>query len=420
MCGIIGYSGLSLFNIDKIKILFLYNETRGEDSTGLYTPENGIVKSIDSVSDFIYNKKIKISNMLIGHCRKCSMGTIRESNAHPFEIDNIIGVHNGHIKNTHDLCTWDEKRYFDLDIDSQMIMYLLSKYKDPRFLYKINGSAALLFTDKRTNIVYAFRNDQKPLFYGKIKKDMYISSIEDSLKAIGCKNIESFKENYLYQIESGKITKKLFICNKEKILKINKKNFVDGRYILNSDLVERGSSKEGDEKLFIAKKDEIIEVKFKDNKATFISSVNGTPYEINCNYLNEINEDHTNINENIENDDSKDIKVDASKDIAEIGKDDNKVMEIKSNNELEEELLFGNENISVEVNDVFNLIYIKINEIINSQIVFIEEYLKEYGETDEIDIITVINDTRDQINNEVTSIYEQMSLEVGETYSLNK
>jgi len=42
MCGQLGYSGTKPFDIEKIKLLTLWNSLeRGEDATGFYSPLNG-------------------------------------------------------------------------------------------------------------------------------------------------------------------------------------------------------------------------------------------------------------------------------------------------------------------------------------------------------------------------------------------
>ena len=70
MCGQLGYSGKTPCDIEKIKILLLWNSLeRGEDSTGLYSPENGLIKTIKKGADFIIDNEIKPDLIMMAHAR---------------------------------------------------------------------------------------------------------------------------------------------------------------------------------------------------------------------------------------------------------------------------------------------------------------------------------------------------------------
>ena len=221
MCGLVGYIGKDNFDLQKIKFLLYWNAMeRGRDSTGVFTPLSGVVKDAEEASVFINDKKniIVPDKLLIGHTRYKTVGSVTKKNAHPFEHSNLIGVHNGGISNIWELVRKKDLKTADYDVDSDALFAILNKDSNPSVLGEIEGAAAILFIDKSKtdNILYCFRNKERPLFRGKIGNSMYISSIKESLEAIDCIEIKEFKENYLYTIIDGEIKHTLKIKPFEK------------------------------------------------------------------------------------------------------------------------------------------------------------------------------------------------------------
>lgn len=210
-CGLIGYSGYNDFSKDKVNMLLYWNSMeRGKDSTGLYTPMTGIIKDAKEAKEFIEEKREEIVEdvLLIGHVRAKTVGAVNKENAHPFQYGDIRLAHNGTLTNHWELCRQAGLNSADYQVDSQVLTAILAKDKHPKVLTKFLGAAALLFTDvEEDNRLYAFRNGGRPLFRGKVDDNMYISSISESLLAIGCTGVEEFKEDYLYVIHEGKILK---------------------------------------------------------------------------------------------------------------------------------------------------------------------------------------------------------------------
>jgi len=208
MCGIIGFSGKNKFNKDKIIQLIMWNTfERGLDATGVYSPKNGLIKTTDNGFDFVQSQNILEDDIFMAHVRAATVGDkAKAENAHPFRYHGVTLLHNGTLKNHHDLIYKNEFKYADFSVDSQVIAAVIGKDQNFNVISEIDGPAALLIHhDKTPNIIYAFRNSDRPLFRGMIGDDMYISSIKDSLKLIGCTKIKDFKENYLYAIKDGKI-----------------------------------------------------------------------------------------------------------------------------------------------------------------------------------------------------------------------
>lgn len=214
MCGIVGFvgTGKSQFDLNTIKILMYVNsKQRGTDACGVFTPELGILKSTGEAYDFLYKNEDKIvpSNIFIGHVRAKTKGVNSDENAHPFIYDNIVGVHNGTLTNNDDLIKEVGGNPVDFKVDSQAIFYRLGKDKKATVLSDLKGPAAVLFQDTTSpDILYAFRNDERPLVFGKRPEGLYISSIADPLEWVNCTHIEHALPGYIYQLRNGIVEKK--------------------------------------------------------------------------------------------------------------------------------------------------------------------------------------------------------------------
>lgn len=250
-CGIVGFAGFAgnTFKADKIKYLLHINQERGKDATGIWDKINGLQKNVEKAEDFVINPEIKWeegSNILIGHCRAGSSGAKTNLQAHPHETTNIVGVHNGTLRELYELSKNYNLGNFNLiansekkgeteedfipkfqvptiasyheNTDSQLLYKIMDGSKSTQVLSYIDGSAALLFHDKNVpDTVYAYRKDytyaadDRPLFYGtyisKNKKEktsgIYFSSIEKSLKLIGCENITTVKTGCVSVFKNG-------------------------------------------------------------------------------------------------------------------------------------------------------------------------------------------------------------------------
>jgi len=249
MCGLTGFSGSSKFRPDKIKMLMLANMTRGVHATGMFV--NGeITKEADDAITFFASHELEADKIFIGHDRAATIGNkTNPKNAHPFQYGTTVGVHNGTLKNHWDLVKKNGKEWKDFDVDSQVLIWLLDKNKDFKVLQEFEGAAAIIWHDTDVpNRLYVFRNEDRPLFRGYRKEGMYISSIEDSLKLIGCERVQSFKTQYLYVIEDGEINIK-----ESKRIVVRKKSFVND-YIRNKDRNNNRSTSGGSSSYSIDKR----------------------------------------------------------------------------------------------------------------------------------------------------------------------
>lgn len=212
-CGLTGFSGPKdkKFNLDKLKTLMLWNYIeRGQDATGIWTPSTSVVKDNVQCDKFLMSSANGLTtmsdNVFIGHVRAKTMGNNTKENAHPFHEGNIVLAHNGTLSSWSDLCREYDFKYIDIDVDSRLLAMAINKTQNPEILQKFEGTAAVIFADtNKSDTLYVFRNKERPLFRGKLDGCMYISSLEESLKFIGCTSTEEFKEEYLYTIKEGKI-----------------------------------------------------------------------------------------------------------------------------------------------------------------------------------------------------------------------
>lgn len=224
MCGIVAYSGVKPLDRDKINILFLYNETRGKDSSGYYvndkTKEFGserITKKLGAVSEKLLPTLSNYGEhtLFIGHVRKGSSGISQdENNAHPFATENYVGVHNGTFTSSllPEIRTYYKFEYKDTSVDSLLFYSVLNKEKDfHKAFSRFQGGAALVFTSKEhQDCIFVYRNEDRELFRGTLKdsegnKAIYISSMKEPLEVIGCTNVKIFKPNVLYTISEGEV-----------------------------------------------------------------------------------------------------------------------------------------------------------------------------------------------------------------------
>lgn len=222
MCGLVGYVGDKPADINAIKILGMYNTTRGTDSCGI-SINNKVTKGVDKVanfSNFIENFNLGTSSShnnytILAHTRNASQKNTKDDAecAHPFEIKNkrgktiLIGAHNGVIYNDDDLA----KKYNvkQEKVDSKTLLSIIAKAKTDDKMYKVledyEGAAVLIwFYPEEPNSLYIWKgasksyststtfNEDRSLYIyrvkdekGKFTNQYYISSIKESLLAIG-------------------------------------------------------------------------------------------------------------------------------------------------------------------------------------------------------------------------------------------
>lgn len=253
-CGMVGFCGDKPADASLLKLMLIFNQERGEDSTG-WAINNEIVKDTESVKKFLTKNNIEFSATdenftFIAHARKASSGGkfVKEL-AHPFGVykdgvekdrfDLILAM-NGTLTNTAEIAKeYDVKYTAASNSDTQILSRIMAKLGEKEYIKALetyDGAATLLFfTPKFANTLMVFKDPERPLFYWqRAKNEMYISSMEEPLYAIGAKleDVNSFEDNILYRITKGRITKQVKITRtplKKKIVSnYNRNDYYDG------------------------------------------------------------------------------------------------------------------------------------------------------------------------------------------------
>lgn len=228
-CGLFGYSGSKPPNMANIKILGMYNVSRGQDSCGIYI-DGTVTRKADAKNsnfiDFTENFKFKVPEKdmtIIAHTRKASSGKIDEKSSHPYSyfVDNNLSnvfVHNGTVWNWRNLLKkhFKKKKPDDFLTDSQAIGYMLANGRT-KILKEYDGAITCLMHDvKKPNHLWVWKGcteegnecvGDRPLFYLQVDGGMYISSIRSSLESINDSDevVTSFPTNTIIEIQDGVI-----------------------------------------------------------------------------------------------------------------------------------------------------------------------------------------------------------------------
>ena len=201
MCGLIGVVGDYGKEGRRVFQELLYvNTLRGFDSTGIFNAtflkERKFVKKAIPAPDFLGLKAVDSlisanSRVMVGHNRAATRGKINSCNAHPFEFENIMGVHNGTLTER-----WLLDDYRDFDVDSENLFYHLQRNGLQSTIDKCDGAYALVWHDLDDNTINLYRNDQRPLWhaYTEDRKAMYWASEGDMLVWILERNRVKYKE----------------------------------------------------------------------------------------------------------------------------------------------------------------------------------------------------------------------------------
>ena len=174
MCGIVGAAGKITTAKEKQAIADLLTvcQFRGRDSTGVIG-----VSSLDEVEwtkqlgtpEYLidtrrYNKVVgNVPKVIVGHCRHATAGKVSATNAHPFDFENVIGVHNGTLE-----YTWRRgTNSSGFDVDSEWLYSRINEVGVEDALNDIDkaGAWALTFWNKERKTLNFIRNKKRPLVF---------------------------------------------------------------------------------------------------------------------------------------------------------------------------------------------------------------------------------------------------------------
>ncbi len=224
MCGLAGIAGNGIIKQDvKIfKDLLHMASLRGEDSTGVLvsnthkpkghtffatqkeaTPSPVFIKK-HGRHGHILQETPGGANLYMGHARWGTVGDFTVKNAHPFETNKLIGMHNGTLVDFD--YAWDKEGR----TDSELMFEDMSKRGILPVLEGLDTLSAFAVSifDKKSRKLYLARNKHRKLYVGFNKKAgvMYWSSEFYMLYAAVDRNdvdIEAFvlKPDILYTID---------------------------------------------------------------------------------------------------------------------------------------------------------------------------------------------------------------------------
>ena len=219
MCGIWGsvqgarrYSGslATVKNTDFAKFAYsaaIAGTLRGADSTGIALVgrdggdaiickapvPGGVFVTLKDAMEAI--SLAAESNVVIGHNRAATLGTIDEDTAHPFQHGDITMVHNGTVhdyrKDLGDLIT----AYAPVN-DSDAIAYALNVAGWKEVLPRLTGAYALAWWDKSEDKFFLARNSERPMHiaFADYANEMYYASEEGMLRWL-CEREKNINRN---------------------------------------------------------------------------------------------------------------------------------------------------------------------------------------------------------------------------------
>lgn len=193
MCGIAGWILNEKPNENFVFSLAFSNLQRGEDSWGYFDGAT-IRKAVGPITEGIRPTEM-LSQAGFLHTRAATTGKVKAKNAHPFQIGDIIGAHNGIIYNHRELA-WD---YPDRKcaVDSEHIFHQIVEDKP---LTELEGYGAIEYIRKGEYFIGVCNHGA--LVVAKLKNGIVWASLEESIRAAVFQ--AGYEIEHYYKIEEGK------------------------------------------------------------------------------------------------------------------------------------------------------------------------------------------------------------------------
>lgn len=157
-----------------MKRLFLLDFLRGPDSTGMAAIRNNgdvrIAKVPSNPVDLFDMGRFKealngnLACAFIGHNRAATRGAVTHGNTHPFEVDHIVGAHNGTLDaSSHDALEAALGERFT--VDSQAIIAAIARFGLKEAVSMMSGAWSLVYFDRKDGTLNMLRNKERPMWY---------------------------------------------------------------------------------------------------------------------------------------------------------------------------------------------------------------------------------------------------------------
>lgn len=183
MCGIVGFASSEGMKNRVLRQSYMeqglaMDSFRGWDSTGVAAIEKlneapTIYKRALNGFDFIQQTRtqrlladIEKYQVMIGHNRSATKGSVKDDNAHPFQYDNITLVHNGHISNAFD---FPNNANADCYVDSSRVALSMARNGEKETLELCEGGFTFVWWNQDKQTLNIARNDKRPLWLGFIE-----------------------------------------------------------------------------------------------------------------------------------------------------------------------------------------------------------------------------------------------------------
>lgn len=169
MCGLVGAVGSLSPKMELMfKDMLIMDVLRGPHSTGMVSVSRdkkmAYAKSAMLPTDLMQTKQWKdavptMPALYMGHNRYATVGKVNTASAHPFEMQNIIGMHNGTLRGWHNALRGSA----GFTVDSECLLHNIDQYGMEAF-DRLEGAWAVTWYDARDNTFNIVRNSERPLY----------------------------------------------------------------------------------------------------------------------------------------------------------------------------------------------------------------------------------------------------------------